>query len=154
MAPLVVVDIAARAAEDPDAQVTPDDLTAWISANGPIPDGACVAMYSGWAGKTGEEGYRNADGEGMMHFTSFQVEATQMLGDDITAVGMAVDTLSFDHGPSGDFDTHCAWLPTGRYGIENLAGLSQLPASSAMLIVGAPTHRGGTGGPCRVMALV
>ena len=47
--PLCVVDIRARAAEDPDAQLTPDDLAAWIAAHGEIPDRACVAMLSGWA---------------------------------------------------------------------------------------------------------
>lgn len=52
VAPLCVVDIAARAAEDADTLLTPDDLKAWIAANGDIPDGACVAMHSGWAGKT------------------------------------------------------------------------------------------------------
>ena len=46
-APLCVIDIAARAAEDADTQVTPDDLKKWIAANGEIPDGACVAMHSG-----------------------------------------------------------------------------------------------------------
>ncbi|MEO0363003.1 MAG: cyclase family protein, partial [Pseudomonadota bacterium] len=34
VAPLCVVDIAARAEGDADAQVTPDDLKAWIDANG------------------------------------------------------------------------------------------------------------------------
>ena len=42
--PLCVIDIREAADADPDAQVTPDDLTAWIAANGEIPDGACVAM--------------------------------------------------------------------------------------------------------------
>ena len=45
--PLCVVHIHERAGSDADAQVTPDDLKAWISANGPIPDKACVAMHSG-----------------------------------------------------------------------------------------------------------
>ena len=33
------------------------------------------------------------------------------------AQSMAVDTLSLDHGISGDFATHYAWLPSGRFGI-------------------------------------
>ncbi|MDP5218596.1 cyclase family protein [Ruegeria sp. 2205SS24-7] len=154
VAPLCVVDIAARAAEDADAQVTPDDLKAWIDTNGPIPPGACIAMHSGWAGKTGGDGYRNVDDEKKMHFPGFHVEAAQMLIEDGNASAMAVDTLSLDHGPSTDFATHYAWLPTNRYGIENLAGLENVPASGATLIVGAPTHRGGSGGPARILALV
>lgn len=152
--PLAVIDIAARAAEDADAQVTPDDIKAWTDANGPIPDGACVAMHSGWAGKTGSDGFRNADGEGKMHFPGFHVEAAQMLIESTGAVAMAVDTLSLDHGLFADFATHYAWLPTNRYGIENLAGLDKVPASGATLVVGAPNHRGGSGGPARIFAMV
>ena len=152
--PLCVVDIAARAAEDPDAQVTPDDLAAWIAEHGDIPDKACVAMHSGWAGRLGSDGFRNADADGVMHFPGFHVEAVQMLMEQTGAVAIAVDTLSLDHGPSSDFATHYAWLPTNRYGIENLAGLDRVPASGATIVVGANTHRGGTGGPCRIFAMV
>ena len=56
-----------------------------------------------------------------MHFPGFHIEATQALLET-KAVGMAVDTLSLDHGPSGDFATHYAWLPAGRYGIFDLVG--------------------------------
>ena len=150
--PLCVVDIAAKAAEDADAQLTPDDLDAWIAANGEIPDGACVAMFSGWAERLPGDGFRNADAEGTMHFPGFHVEAAQMLLE--TGAGaIAVDTLSLDHGPSQDFAVHYAWLPAGRYGIECVAGLAAMPAAGATLVVGAPKHAGGTGGPARLIAL-
>lgn len=152
--PLAVIDIAARAADDADTQVTPDDIKAWVAANGPIPDGACVAMHSGWAGKANSDGFRNADGEGKMHFPGFHVEATKMLLEETKAASIAVDTLSLDHGLSADFATHYAWLPSNRYGIENLSNLDKVPASGATLVVGAPTHRGGSGGPARIFAMV
>jgi len=69
------------------------------------------------------------------------------------AAVIGVDTLSLDPGNSTDFAVHYAWLPTGRYGIENLANLDRLPASGATVFVGAPKHRGGTGGPARVIAI-
>ena len=47
---------------------------------------------------------------------------------------------------------HHTWLPAGRYGIENVANLDLLPVKGATVFVGAPKHRGGTGGPARVMA--
>ena len=151
--PLVKIDIAARAAEDADTQLTPDDLQAWIDANGEIPDGACVAMYSGWGEKVRTDGFRNADADGGLHFPGFHIEATQMLLET-GAASIAVDTLSLDHGPSADFATHYAWLPENRYGIENIAGLAGLPASGATLIVGAPKTGKGTGGPARIFAMV
>jgi kynurenine formamidase len=153
VAPLCVVDIAARAAEDADAQLTPDDLRAWIATHGPIPEGACVALHSGWAAKVGSDAFRGFDGE-KQHYPGFHVEAAQMLIEETGARSIASDTLSLDHGPSADFATHYAWLPTGRFGIENLAGLDRVPASGATIVIGAPKHRGGTGGPARIFALV
>ena len=77
-----------------------------------------------------------------------------MLLESSSAVGLASDTLSLDHGISGDFKTHYAWLPTNRWGIENIANLEAVPASGATVIVGAPKWRGGSGGPSRVIAMV
>jgi kynurenine formamidase len=68
--------------------------------------------------------------------------------------GIAVDTLSLDHGPSKDFGTHLAWLPSGRWGLECVANLGQCPATGATIVVGGPKVRGATGGPSRVFALV
>ncbi|MGB3407465.1 MAG: cyclase family protein [Jannaschia sp.] len=152
--PLCVVDIREKAEGDADAQVTPEDLMAWISMNGDIPDRACVAMNSGWASKVNDPAFRGADADGGLHFPGFHPEATAMLLETTSSAAIAVDTLSLDHGPSADFATHYAWLPAGRYGIECLAGLDQVPAAGATLVVGAPTHKGGTGGPARIFALV
>lgn len=154
VAPLCVVDIRAKADANADAQVTPDDLKAWIAAHGPIPDRACVAMLSGWAAHVAGPKFRNADDKGVMHFPGFHVEAAQMLVEDGKAGSIGVDTLSLDFGMSPDFAAHYAWLPTNRFGIECLAGLDRLPARGATIVVGAPKHRGGSGGPARVFALL
>ena len=45
-------------------------------------------------------------------------------------------------------------LGAGRYGIEAMANLAAVPPRGATVVVGAPKHAGGTGGPCRVLALV
>ena len=152
VAPLCVIDIASRAAEDADAQVTPDDLQAWIDTNGDIPDNACVAMHSGWGPKVDTDEFRNFDGTAQ-HYPGFHIEAAEMLLET-GAQSIAVDTLSLDHGMSPDFATHYAWLPAGRFGIECLANLDRVPAAGATLVIGAPKHRGGTGGPARIFAMV
>ena len=151
--PLAVVDIREKAAANADAQVTPDDLKAWVAANGPIPKNACVAMNSGWDAHVATPKFRNADDKKVMHFPGFHVEAAQMLIEDGNAAGIAVDTLSLDHGPSPDFATHYGWLPAGRWGLECVANLGAMPSTGATLIVGAPKVRGGTGGPSRVLAM-
>lgn len=152
--PLAVIDISARAAENADAQVTPDDIKAWEAANGQLPEGCCVAMRSGWDKLVSDPKFRNADDKGAMHFPGFHVEAATMLMEQRKVVGIAVDTLSLDFGPSPDFATHYAWLPSGRWGLECVANLADLPASGATLVVGGPKIVGATGGPSRVIALV
>ncbi|MCQ8780266.1 cyclase family protein, partial [Escherichia coli] len=83
---------------DADAQVTPDDIKAWIAANGELPAACCVAMNSGWSAHVATPTFRNADDGKVMHFPGFHVEAMKMLMEESTAVGIAVDTLSLDFG--------------------------------------------------------
>lgn len=153
MCPLAKFDIAARAADDPEISVTPDDIAAWEGRNGPVPAGACAAMHSGWEARLADGTYRNAGEDGVMRFPGFHPEAAAMLMER-GAVGMAVDTLSLDVGSSSTFDTHYRWLPSGRWGLENVASLGALPEAGATIIVGAPKVAGATGGMSRVFALV
>lgn len=152
--PLAVVDVRVAASEDADYRVTPDDIRAYEAEHGEIPHGACVAMLSGWAGKVRTDAFRGADDDGVLHFPGFHAETADFLMRERQVNGLGVDTLSLDHGPSTDSLVHYAWLPSGRWGVECLLGLENLPASGATLIAGAPKFVGSTGGPGRVMALV
>ncbi|HET6469421.1 MAG TPA: cyclase family protein [Geminicoccaceae bacterium] len=152
--PLAVIDIAARAESDPDAQLTPDDIRAFEAEHGPLPAGCCVALHSGWGRFVREPRFRNADGDGKLHFPGFHAEAARMLLEERDVAGIAVDTLSLDFGPSPDFAVHYAWLPTGRWGLEAVANLDDVPPLGATLVVGGPKVQGATGGPSRVLALI
>lgn len=152
--PMIVVDIREKAAQDADAQLTPDDVTAWESANGEIPANAFVAMNSGWAAKIDDpEAFVNLDADGVQHYPGFHPEAAIMLLEKGIA-GIGVDTLSQDYGASTDFGTHIAILGASRYGIEGLAGLDDVPATGATIIIGAPKFDLNSGGPSRVYALI
>lgn len=154
LAPLAVIDISERAASDPDAQVTPDDILAWEEANGPLPAGAFVAMNSGWDAKINDpDAFINADADGVLHFPGFHPDATMLLLDEREITGLGVDTLSLDYGASTDFGTHIALLGSGRYGLEGLASLATLPAAGGLIIVGGPKFLNASGGPSRVLAL-
>ena len=152
--PLVVVDIRRKAEENPDAQLTLDDLRRWEKRHGRIPKDACVAMNSGWAGKVDTPEFRNADANGVLHFPGFHIEAAQFLLEERQVNGIAVDTLSLDYGPSPDFAVHYLWLPSNRWGMEAVANLDELPARGTTLIVGGPKIAGATGGPSRLIALI
>jgi kynurenine formamidase len=151
--PLVVLDVADRAAADPDCQLTPDDVAAHERANGRIPPGACVALRSGWDAHVATPRFRNADASGAMRFPGFRPDVAPLLLERGVA-GVAVDTLSLDHGGSRDFAFHLAWLGAGRWGLECAANLGALPATGATIVAGAPRIAGGTGGPGRALALL
>ena len=152
--PMIVIDIREKAAQDPDSQVTPDDVTAWESANGEIAPLSFVAMNSGWAAKVNDPvAFVNLDADGVQHYPGFHPEAAAMLVEKGIA-GIGVDTLSQDYGMSTDFGTHVAILGSGRYGIEGLAGLDDVPAAGATVIIGGPKFDLNSGGPSRVYALI
>lgn len=150
--PLCIVDLKSKATDDPNAMVEAEDIEAWISANGDLPPGAFVAMNSGWQAKFGTPAFRT-DEAGKFAFPGFGKSATDLLAE-AGAAAIGVDTLSLDPGNSADFAVHNAWLSAGNYGVENLANLDGLPAKGATIVVGAPKHARGTGGPARVLALV
>lgn len=154
VAPLVVIDISARAAEDADTGVSVEDIEAWESANGAIPQGAFVAMYSGWSLKIDDsEAFVNLDADGVMHYPGFMPAASELLLEQYGIVGVGVDTLSLDPGNSTDFGTHIAVLGSGNYGIEGLNNLEKAPAVGGTVVVGAAKHEAASGGHARVLVL-
>lgn len=152
--PLVVINVVAKANANADYQLTPDDIRQWERRHGTLPHGCCVAMHAGWGRHLGTEKFLGKDGSGVLHFPGFHPEATDMLLKRRQVAGIAVDTISLDHGPSKDFKTHYAWLPAGRWGLESVANLDRVPPRGATLVVGAPKIKGATGGPTRVLALI
>jgi kynurenine formamidase len=151
--PAVVIDVAARAARNPDTVVTVDDLRAFERRHGRIPRNAAVLMYSGWGAKVGDaDAYRGTDAAGTLHFPGFGVDACEWLLRHRGIRSLGVDTLSIDPGNSATFDTHLALTGADRYGVENLANLDKIPRTGATLVVGLIPYEEGSGGQARVFA--
>ncbi|RKS09667.1 kynurenine formamidase [Nocardiopsis sp. Huas11] len=156
VAPLVVVRIAERAERENTTELTVDDLLDWEDEHGTIPDGAFVAMDSGWYKRVGDaEAFLQFDRSAeVMRFPGVSVEAADFLVGERDIVGFGTDTTSLDVGTRVEPLTHRALLTTGRYGLENLAALDEVPESGATLVVGLPKLRGGFGAPVRAMAIL
>ncbi|MBV8337662.1 MAG: cyclase family protein [Alphaproteobacteria bacterium] len=158
LVPMAVIDIEERAMADPDSAVTPDDIKKWEAKNGPLPESCCVVMKSGWYRLLDSPKFAGRDQAGKNHTPGFHGETAHMLMTERNVKGLGVDTLSLDTGLNSNmtiatpFPVHYSWLPSGRWGVENLANLDQVPAKGAYLLVGGPKVKGGTGGPSRVVA--
>ena len=151
-APIAVVDISKRAAEDPDAAVGEADIRRWERRHGRIRRGTAVLMNSGWSDKAADETEsKNVGADGKYHFPGFGADAVELLINR-KAGAIGVDTMSLDPGISTTFEAHVNWLGTDRYGLENVANLDSIPAHGATLIVGVIPWEEGSGGPCRLLA--
>jgi kynurenine formamidase len=154
VAPLVVIDVRAAAEADEDYALSVDDILAWEAEYGQLPNGALVAMNSGWTARFGDpEAFVNLDTDGVMHYPGFSPDASAFLVNERSTVGIASDTLSQDPGNSTDFGTHVNILGAGLYGIEGIANLDTAPATGAWAFVGAPNHEVASGGPARILAV-
>jgi len=154
-APAVVISISAQAGANPDYLLTLPDITRWEEANGKIPDGAVVFLHTGWGEFwTNYPRYKNQDTMGKMHFPGFSADAAKFLIDVRKAKAIGIDTLSIDFGLSKDFVVHHVVNAAGRYALENVANLDQLPPRGFHVAV-APIKLGeGSGGPTRIFALL
>jgi kynurenine formamidase len=151
--PAVVIDIAGRAARDPDTTVTVADLVAYERRYDRIPRDAAVLLHSGWAARAGDAAaYRGTDAGGTLHFPGFSVDACEWLLRKRRIRSLGVDTLSIDPGVSAGFETHLALTGADRYGVENIAGLDRIPRHGATLTVGLIPYQDGSGGQARVFA--
>lgn len=151
----VVIDISERAATDPNAVVTAEDVAAFEAGHGTIPAGCLVIMRSGWANrKTDALSYAGSEGTEDLKFPGFGLDAAGVLVER-GVVGLGVDTLGIDPGDKPDFPVHRDIThPAGLWHLENLINVDQLPPTGAVVAVGVPRIVGGTGFPTRVFAFV
>ena len=153
IAPLAVIDISERAKTNADTMLTIEDIKNWEKKYGRLPKGAAVFMYSGWDAKIKDaKAFLNLDGTNTLHFPGFSAEAATFLVREREVVGIGVDTLSLDTGNDKAYKAHKAWLAAGKWGVECVANLKQVPPVGATVFVGASKVGGATGGLVRLIA--
>ena len=155
VAPLAVLDVRANVEGNPDYQVSVDDIVLWEKNHGTIPLNALVLAYTGWDTHwDSAQDYRNADANGVLHFPGYSVDAARSLVEERKIVGIGIDTLSVDPGPSQDFAVHHYTLVRNIYQLENVANLGLVPERGATVVVAPMKLEGGSGAPVRILALM
>jgi kynurenine formamidase len=156
--PLVILDVHAKVAKNPDYVLSMDDVRAWESRHGPIPEGAFIAMRTDWSKRwPSETAMENKDAKGVAHYPGWSMPVLKYLYIDRHAVATGHETTDTDPGvlaSHGDYSLESWLLHRGHYQIEMLANLDRVPEYGALAIVTFPKPRGGSGFPARVIAIV
>jgi len=154
--PACVIDVSAQSAEDEDFLLSPEDIRAWEAGHGEISKGCWVLMRTDWSKRSGAD-YLNLREDGA-HSPGPSAEAIRFLIDERGIVGFGTETVGTDAGQgahlSPPYPAHYLLHGAGRYGLQCLSGLDQLPAKGAMLICPPLKIQNGSGSPTRVLALV
>jgi kynurenine formamidase len=156
--PGVKISVADKAAQDRDYRITAADIQAWEQRMGPIPAGAIVLVYTGWGRHWGNRaqylGTEKLDDASDLHFPGIAQDAAEYLAQERQVAMVGIDTPSLDHGPSRDFIAHQVLNGANIPGLENVANLEQLPENGFLILALPMKIAGGSGAPCRIVALL
>jgi kynurenine formamidase len=152
----VVIDISAKAAADPDYLLTVDDILEWEKEHGRIAPRSWVLLRTDWSKRQGED-YTNRREDGA-HTPGPSVEAVRFLIQDRDAHGLGVETIGTDAGQAHLLDppypAHTLFHGAGRYGLQCLVNLDQLPVTGSVVVAAPLKIDGGSGSPLRVLAFL
>ena len=158
--PAVVVDVSRACAADRDHAVAIEDVAAFETAHGRIPDGAIVLLRTDfarfWPDRARYLGTaeRGAEAVAKLHFPGLSEAAARWLVAERRVHAVGIDTASIDPGISTRFETHRALFAENVPAFENLANLDRLPPRGFEIGALPMKIAGGSGGPLRAIALV
>ncbi|MEM7210779.1 MAG: cyclase family protein [Pseudomonadota bacterium] len=157
VAPVTVLDFSAESAADRDFLLTRAHVEAWEVEHGPIAPGQWVLFRTDWYKLVGTDAYLGMEKDGA-HSPGPDADAIRFLVEERDIIGFGTETVGTDAGQgahlSPPYPAHFILHGAGRYGLQCLANLDQLPAKGAILICPPLKILDGSGSPLRVLALV
>ncbi len=148
VAPLVVFDL--NTAQDGSSQISLDDIAAWESHHGMIPQGAVVAIRRHGAYEVLTTNDLSTDD---LSTTPFPIarDAAQFLMDARYTIGFAVETpvnMTSDRTLARQLALH------GSYVVERTARFTSLPATGSLIIVAPARNKKPGETNVRILAMV
>ena len=156
IAPACVIDCSVEAGKDADFLLTVPIVEAWEAKHGRIPERHWVLLRTDWSKKNFRD-YANLKEDGA-HTTGSNAEVMRWLVHERGIIGFGTETIGTDWGQAFHLDpplpAHHYLHGAGRYGLQCLCNLDQLPPTGAMIVSAPLKIENGSGSPLRVLALV
>src|SRR5690606_24677026 len=134
--PAVVIDCSQEAAADADFLLTVDFVKQWEGRHGKIPPRSWVLMRTDWSKRTDPVAYQNYDETGQ-HTPGPDAEVAQFLVKERDVIGFGTETIGTDAGQAfhlnPPYPCHYFMHGAGRYGLQCLTNLDQLPPTGAVI---------------------
>jgi kynurenine formamidase len=144
--PLVVIPIVAQVAHDPGYALTVADIQGWEKQHGRIPAGAVVLVRSDWSKRWPDPKLAE-----LTRFPGVSLDALKFLHQQRHILLHGHEPLDTDDSPdlAGE-----SWLMHHGYAqIEGVTHLDQVPQAGALVAIGFPRFKGGTGGYASIVAI-
>lgn len=138
---LVVISIAGKVEADPNYHLGIDDIRAWERRHGRVPPASVVMVRSDWYKRwPDKERFQPTDGK----FPGVTLEALKFLHLERNILFHGHEPLDTDSTPALAGED---WLMNNGYmQAEGVANLDRAPAAGALVAIGFPRLKGGTGG--------
>jgi len=153
-----VLDFSKQASADADFLLTKQHVLDWEKKHGKIPPKAWVLMRTDWSKRsTDAAAFQNYDETGQ-HTPGPDVEAVKFLVNERDILGFGTESIGTDAGQAyhlrPPYPCHYFMHGAGRYGLQCLSNLDQLPPTGAVVFAAPLKIRNGSGSPLRVLALM
>lgn len=148
--PAYVIDVSTQAHENYSISV--DDVKAFENRYGEIQQGSLVFFYTGWSKRWHDQILFRNEKDGVPHFPHLAVEVAQLLLHR-GVVGIGIDTYSPDPFHTGA-PVHKLILGAGKYIIENVANLENMPPVNSYVIALPLKVSGAAESPIRLIGLL
>jgi kynurenine formamidase len=156
IAPAAVIDCSKAAAVEPDFLMTVATVEAWEEQHGRIERGSWLLLRTDWSKKSYAD-YAGLREDGA-HTPGPSPEVVKWLVEERDVHGFGTETIGTDAGQAQHFNppfpAHFYMHGRGRYGLQCLTNLDQLPPKGAVIIAAPLKIKQGSGSPLRVLALI
>jgi kynurenine formamidase len=158
--PGACVDVMAKCAADRDYQIVVEDFEKWEADNKATLESRILLIRTGfgryWPDRqkylgTAEQGKAAV---AKLRFPGLDPAAADCLVTRRRICAVGIDTASIDHGQTRDYPTHQRLFRDGVPAFENVAALDKLPADKFRIVALPMKIKGGSGAPCRIVALL